>query len=115
VLGAVGADGRAVDEPVVVPGAVLSATRGPLHGAHINKRYKHCSNERDQAGAHTAPPIGIGAGHVIAVEVVIIQHFHFLLDCPQMQPLQNAIVPMLHRVTIDEEARKGDERAHARV
>jgi hypothetical protein len=38
VFGAIGAKGRVVDEPTVVPGAVLSATRGPLQGAHINKR-----------------------------------------------------------------------------
>jgi hypothetical protein len=37
VFGAIGADGRVVDDPVVVPGAILSATRGPLQGAHINK------------------------------------------------------------------------------
>jgi hypothetical protein len=34
--GAAGVAGRVVDEPTVVPGAVLSATFGPLHGAHIN-------------------------------------------------------------------------------
>jgi len=35
VFGAIGADGRAVDDPTVVPGAL--ATLGPFHGAHINK------------------------------------------------------------------------------
>lgn len=34
-----GAAGRVVD-PVVVPGAALSATRGPLQGAHMNKSAK---------------------------------------------------------------------------
>jgi TRAP-type C4-dicarboxylate transport system permease large subunit len=34
VFGAIGADGRVVDDPTVVPGA---ATRGPLQGAHMNK------------------------------------------------------------------------------
>jgi hypothetical protein len=40
--GAVGDAGVAggVVEPVVVPGAVLSATRGPLHGAHMNRTAK---------------------------------------------------------------------------
>src|ERR1700754_4106359 len=33
--GAAGVVGRVVDEPTVVRGAVLSATFGPLHGAHI--------------------------------------------------------------------------------
>lgn len=33
----IGAEGRDVEDPTVVPGAVLSATRGPLQGAHINK------------------------------------------------------------------------------
>jgi hypothetical protein len=38
-VGDAGAAGRVVD-PVVVPGVVLSATRGPLHGAHMNKSAK---------------------------------------------------------------------------
>jgi hypothetical protein len=38
-VGDAGAAGRVVD-PVVVPGAVLSATRGPLQGAHMNKSAK---------------------------------------------------------------------------
>jgi hypothetical protein len=41
--GAVGerlADGRVVDEPTVVNGALLSAIRGPLHGAHMNRSAK---------------------------------------------------------------------------
>jgi hypothetical protein len=33
----IGADGRIVDDPTVVLGAVSSATRGPLQGAHIKR------------------------------------------------------------------------------
>jgi hypothetical protein len=37
VFGAIGADGRVVEEPTVVPVPLFSAVRGPLQGAHINK------------------------------------------------------------------------------
>ena len=40
VFGAIGADGRVVEEPTVVPIPLFSAVRGPLHGAHINKSAK---------------------------------------------------------------------------
>ena len=35
-VGDAGVAGRVV-EPTVVPGAAVSATRGPLHGAHMNR------------------------------------------------------------------------------
>jgi hypothetical protein len=40
VFGAIGVDGRVVEEPTVVPVPLFSAVRGPLQGAHINKSAK---------------------------------------------------------------------------
>lgn len=53
VFGAIGAAGRVVDDPTVVPGAELSATRGPLQGAHINR----IANTQTAAMAAIIPPL----------------------------------------------------------
>jgi hypothetical protein len=55
--GAVGerlADGRVVDEPTVVNGPLLSAIRGLLHGAHMNRCARTTSKACQLRSTHAA-------------------------------------------------------------
>jgi hypothetical protein len=54
--GDAGVAGRVV-EPTVVPGAAVSATRGPLHGAHMNRSAKTAT------AAIAAKPHRLGHSH----------------------------------------------------
>jgi len=79
VFGAIGADGRVVEEPTVVPVPLFSAVRGPLHGAHIHKSAKTAIAAISAIIPAPVPSGRIRARCAIAV-LVIIKHF-VLLYC----------------------------------
>jgi hypothetical protein len=83
VFGAIGADGRVVEEPTVVPIPLFSAVRGPLHGAHINKSAKTAIAAISAIIPAPIPSRRVRARCAIAV-LVIIKHF-VLLYCLQFE------------------------------
>jgi hypothetical protein len=86
VFGAIGVAGRVVDDPTVVPGAELSATRGPLQGAHV----KRIANIQAAAMAAITPPLLFRHA---AIQIVVT-HVSLLSRCPSNKLRQIGNVPV---------------------
>jgi hypothetical protein len=96
VFGAIGI-GR-VEDPTVEPGAL--ATRGPLQGAHINKTAITAAATMSPIRPPPLPVRRSAEPKVSRFKSLRLRSslsISFLLKCPQMQPLQNTMVPVLRR------------------
>jgi hypothetical protein len=120
VSGTIGADGRIVDDPTVVRGAVLSATRGPLQGAHINRTAITAAAAMSPINPPPMPvrsersrlvrfrslrPEESKFGLVRFRSSLIILHS----SRPERKPLQNTIVPILRCAEWMGKSCKGDD------